>query len=126
MENHGGMMSREKTPDSTTRALWQSYQQLSGSKQEEWANDEFCLAKYFCSYLQVIFTCCKILQHRATGFTSPQKKGMLQISIIFKNPLPRPSLNPRTLGLIASMLTITPLRRQYTKHFVDISVDSSL
>jgi hypothetical protein len=35
MENHGGMMSTEETSDSYTRTLWQTYQQPSGSKQEE-------------------------------------------------------------------------------------------
>jgi hypothetical protein len=37
MEHHGEMMVTEENPDSSTRALWQSYEQSSGSKQEEWA-----------------------------------------------------------------------------------------
>jgi hypothetical protein len=57
-------------------------------------NDEFGLAKYFCSYLQVIFSCCKILQHGASDFTSPLKEDVLQIFIALKNPLPWPGLNP--------------------------------
>jgi hypothetical protein len=62
---------------------------LSGSKQEEWAKGVMNLAlKYFCSYLQVIFTCHKILLHGASGFTSPPKEAMLQIFIAFKNPSP--------------------------------------
>jgi hypothetical protein len=37
MESHDQMkMLTEKTPDSSTRALWQSYHESSGSKHEEW------------------------------------------------------------------------------------------
>jgi hypothetical protein len=32
MEIHGGMISTGKTPDSSTRALWQSYQQSTRNK----------------------------------------------------------------------------------------------
>jgi hypothetical protein len=71
-------------------------------------NDEFDLAKYFCSYLQVIFTCHKILWHETSSFTSPLKEGMLWILTALKNPSPQPGLNPWTLGPMASMLTITP------------------
>jgi hypothetical protein len=77
MENHGGMkMSIQKTPDSSTRALWQSYQQSHlVANRRNWRQEwEFGFVKYFCSYLQVIFTCHKILQHGASGFTSPPKK----------------------------------------------------
>jgi hypothetical protein len=35
MEDHGEIMYREDTPDSSTRALWKFYLQSSGSKQEE-------------------------------------------------------------------------------------------
>jgi hypothetical protein len=37
-EKYGGMKLTEKAPDSSTRALWKSYQQSSGSKQEERTN----------------------------------------------------------------------------------------
>jgi hypothetical protein len=43
----------------------------------------------------------------ANGFTSTTKEVMLQIFITLKNPLPRPGLNPRTMGSVASILTIT-------------------
>jgi hypothetical protein len=46
----------------------------------------------------------------AYGFTLP-KKGMLQIFIAYKNLAPWPDLNLQTLGPMASMLTITPLRQ---------------
>jgi hypothetical protein len=64
----------------------------------------FILSKWY-------FTCRKILQHGAFSFTSPPKEGMLQIFIAVKNPSPRLGLNPRTSGPMASMLTISPLRR---------------
>jgi hypothetical protein len=35
MDNHGEMMSRGETPDSSTTALWQSYQQSYLVIQEE-------------------------------------------------------------------------------------------
>jgi hypothetical protein len=38
-------------------------------------------------------------------------EGMLQIFIALKNPLPWPGLNLKTLGPMASTLTITPLRQ---------------
>jgi hypothetical protein len=65
-------------------------------------NKNFAL-KYFCSYLQVIFTCRKIL-HGASAFTSPRKEGVLWTFIALKNLSPRPGLNPRTLGPMASTL----------------------
>jgi hypothetical protein len=43
--------------------------------------------------------------------TSLLKESMLRIFISFKNPSPWPNLNPRTLNPMASMLTISPLKR---------------
>jgi hypothetical protein len=44
-------------PDSSTRDLWQSYQQSSSSKAEETGegNDTFGLTKYLCSYIERFF-----------------------------------------------------------------------
>jgi hypothetical protein len=40
MESHGGMISTGETPDLSTRALWQSYQQSHlVAKHEEMARD---------------------------------------------------------------------------------------
>jgi hypothetical protein len=109
---------QRKTPYSSRRALWQSFQQSSGSKQEEWANGIINLAlgtvfvltgKGFLAYR-------KILRHGADGFTSPLKEGVLRIFIALKNPSPRPGLGLRTLRLIARTLTITPPRRQPPKY----------
>jgi hypothetical protein len=65
----------------------------------------------FCSYLQVLFTCCKIYGHGACGFTSHPKEGVLRIFIALKNQSPRPGLYSRALGQTATTLTITPPRR---------------
>jgi hypothetical protein len=66
---------------------------------------------------QDIFTCSKISRHGTSGFTTPQKEGVLRIFIAFKNPLLLPGLNPRTLVPVASTLTITPpTRRGRTEH----------
>jgi hypothetical protein len=83
------------TPDSSTRALWQSYQrrhlgQVWGMD-EEW---EFCLS--VSEILQRIFlTCRKILRHGTSGFTSHKKEGVLWIFIALKNPSPRPAVDPQ-------------------------------
>jgi hypothetical protein len=52
MKNHGGMISTEETPDSSTREVWQSYQQSYISKSEVAGegNDEFGVAEYFHLY----------------------------------------------------------------------------
>jgi hypothetical protein len=96
---------QEKTPNSSTRALWHSYQQSSGSK--SWG---IWPLKPLCSYLKVIFACRRNLQHGANTFNSPLKEGMLQIFVALKNSSPQPGFNPWTLGSVVSTLTITPPR----------------
>jgi hypothetical protein len=95
---------RRKTPDSSTRALRQSYHQSYSvvSRRNGEGNDEFGLAKYFCLHSQVIFTCHKVLRHGANGFTSPPKEGVLRIFTALKDPSPSLGLNPRTLAPTAS------------------------
>jgi hypothetical protein len=61
-------------------------------------------------YVSRSFTCCKILQHGTSGFTSYPKEGVLWIFIALKNLSPRLGLNPRPLGPVAGTLTTTPLR----------------
>jgi hypothetical protein len=55
MKKHGGMISTEKTSDSSTRVLWQSYQLSPSSKVRGTGegNDEFGFAKYYSLCLQV-------------------------------------------------------------------------
>jgi hypothetical protein len=68
-------------------------------------------AYQYVKYLEGSLTCCKILRHVTSGFTSNTKEGVLRIFIALKNPSPRPGLNPRLLGPVASTLTTTPPRR---------------
>jgi hypothetical protein len=56
------------------------------------------------------FTAHKILRHETSGFTYPLKEGVLWIFITFKNQVPLTSLNPQTLDLMASSLTIKQAR----------------
>jgi hypothetical protein len=86
----------------------ESYSSTSGCLGK---GNEFKLRRIFVHTSKWYFTCRKILQHGASGFTSPLKKGLLRIVIVLKNPSPRPGLNTRTLGPMASTLTITPPRR---------------
>jgi hypothetical protein len=46
-------------------------------------------------YASGSLTCCKTLQHGASGFTSHPKEGVLQIVIALKNPSPWLGLNPQ-------------------------------
>jgi hypothetical protein len=102
---------QRNTPDSSTRALWQSYQQSSTSKQEEQAKEVMNFGLLFLFILpKWFFTCHKILWHGTSGFTSHLVEGTLRTFITFKNPSPWPGLNLRTLGLVAYMLNITLLR----------------
>jgi hypothetical protein len=71
-------------------------------------NENLAVTNYFYSYLQVIFTYRKI----SSGFTFPPKKDVLRVLTALKNPSPRSDVNPRTLGLIASTVTVAPSRRQ--------------
>jgi hypothetical protein len=99
------------TPDSFTRALWQSYQQrhLGASKKNGRKSEDFVYQNLIC--LSRSFTCRKILGHGTSGFTTYPKEGVLLIFIAVKNPSPRPSLNPRPFDPVASTLITTPPRR---------------
>jgi hypothetical protein len=54
----------------------------------------------------------KILRHGTSGFTSHPKEGVPRIFIILINSSPRPGLNPRPLGQVASTVTTTPPRQR--------------
>jgi hypothetical protein len=100
-----------KTPDSSTRALWQSYQQryLGASSGNRRMNENFASQHLRCFNGSSTFR--KSLLHGTSGFTSHPNEGVLRIFIALKNPSPRPGLNPRPLGPVASTLTTIPSRR---------------
>jgi hypothetical protein len=62
-------------------------------------------------YLKELLTYCEILRHGTSGFTSCAKEYVLRTVIVLRNPSPRPCLNPRPLGPVASTLATTPPRR---------------
>jgi hypothetical protein len=66
------------------------------------------VCEIFLSYLYSSFTCCKILQHGASGFSSHLKEKVQWIIIALKNQLPWPGLNLRTLGPIARTKQSSP------------------
>jgi hypothetical protein len=56
-------------------------------------------------------TCCKILRHGNSGFTSHPKECVLLIFIALKNPSPWLGSNPLPFGPVAStLITIKPKR----------------
>jgi hypothetical protein len=67
-------------------------------------------AYQYLKYLKGSLTFSKILRHGTSDFTSHPKEGVLQIFIAHKNPSPRPGLNSRPLGPVASTLTTTSRR----------------
>jgi hypothetical protein len=91
--------------------LWQSYQQRHLGQVGGIDKWEFLpISMMYLKYLNGSLTCRKILQHGPSGFTSHPKEGVLQIFIALKKPSPRPGLNVRLLGPVASILTTTQLR----------------
>jgi hypothetical protein len=69
---------------------------------------EFCLRNISIHARKVLLHAVN-LRHGTDGFTSPPKEVVLRIFITLKNR-PRPGLNPRTLGPVASTLTTSPPR----------------
>jgi hypothetical protein len=109
-----------KTPDPSTRALWQSYQQnhLRASRRNGRKKWEFYLACISFTLASDFFTCRNILRNGASGFISHPKEDVLRIFVALKNPSPRPGLNPWPLGPVTSTLTTTPPRRKVLKQLV--------
>jgi hypothetical protein len=104
MENHGGMISTEETS-------WFIHHSSPSKPEERSKGIIIWCCDVFCSYLQGIFAARKNLRHRTDGFTFHPQEGVMQIYIALRNPSPWPGMNPRTLGLMASTLTIAPPRR---------------
>jgi hypothetical protein len=98
------------TPDSSARALRQSYQQRHlervGGMDEGTRISRIQYPWYANGYL----TRRIILGYGTSGFTFHPKEGVLRIFVALKNPS-RLGLNPRLLGQVASTLTTTPPRR---------------
>jgi hypothetical protein len=98
------------TPDSSTGAHWQSYQQRHLERVGGMDETMIILHIRYLSYVNGPFTCSKFLQHGTSGSTSHPKEGVLRIFIALKNPSPQLSLNLQPLGPVASTLTTTPQR----------------
>jgi hypothetical protein len=97
------------TPHSSTRALWQSYQQTQLGQVGGMDRVRILPIQYL-RYLKGSLTCRKILWCGTFGFTYHPKEGVLRIFIALKNPPPWLGLNLRPMGPVASTLTTTPLR----------------
>jgi hypothetical protein len=109
-EEHSWLVHQSSLANSTTSHLVSN--RRYGRK--EW---KFNIAKYFCSYLQVICTCRKILRHGGFSFTSPPKEGVLRIFMALKSPSPRPGFNP--LFSVLKVLMFCLYSSPCTFHFVD-------
>jgi hypothetical protein len=68
------------------------------------------------SYSNCSLTRHKILRHGTNGLLPVWRRRATDIAL--KNPSSRPGFNPRTLGLMASTLTITPPRRLAYTHIL--------
>jgi hypothetical protein len=115
MENHGGiMMSTDETSDSSTRALWQPYQRrhlvesrrngLKGMRIYSWEVFLFILPGDFLHTL-------KSYDMESLALLPLQRKVCCGILLPLKNSSPQPGMNLRSLGPMASTITITPPRR---------------
>jgi hypothetical protein len=106
-----------KNPDSSTRALWQSYLQrhLGASRRNGGSSENF--AYQYRRYVNGSLTCLKIVRLGAYGFISHPNGGVLRTFIAVKHQSPRPDMKQQSLGPVASTLTTTPPRRQDWRNF---------
>jgi hypothetical protein len=81
---------QENSPDSSTRALWQSYQQLSSSKAVRTGEgkDEFLPYEESVSYFDEFFNMHTFYDIDAFSFTFPSKEVVLRILIAHKGASP--------------------------------------
>jgi hypothetical protein len=89
-----------KTPHSSTRTLWQPYQQLCSSKVEELEKEKMNLAlrSIIAHISKGSLTYRKILRHGTYGFTSSPKEGLLWVLIALKYPSPSAGFEAANLG----------------------------
>jgi hypothetical protein len=99
------------TPDLSTRARWQPYQQRHLERVGGMDKAMRILHIQRLWYVSGSFTCHKILRRGTSGFTCHPKESVLRIFVALKNPLPQLGLNPWPLGPVASTLTTTPPRQ---------------
>jgi hypothetical protein len=98
-----------KTPDSSTRALWKSYQQSNLVAYQKYLAKEMltsALRIYIFHTSKGPLTCHQILRHGTNGFTFLPKE-VLRIFIAIKSSLSS-GLNPWILGTVAITLTTRP------------------
>jgi hypothetical protein len=102
------------TPDSSTRAFWQITAETPSNEAGSILARNvryFCRRSIFVVLLTLYsLTCRKVLRRGADGFTSPPREFVLPILSPLKFQLPRPGLNARTLGPVASMIIARPPR----------------
>jgi hypothetical protein len=102
------LMPAEKAPDSSTRALWQSYQQrLVEGRRNGRRSSNFVYQHLRC--VNGSLTRRKNLR-QASGFTFHPKEGVLRTFIALRNQSSSGLLKPRPLGPVTSTLTTTPPR----------------
>jgi hypothetical protein len=99
------------TPDLSTRARWQSYQERHLERVGGIDEGMRILHIQYVWYVNGSFRSRKTLRHGTSGFTSHPIEDVLWIVIALKNPSLWPVLNPRTLVPVAKTLTTTPPRR---------------
>jgi hypothetical protein len=111
MENHGGMTSTGNVLIRPPELSGNPTSSHLVAKQEELAKEmNLALRSIFARSSKGSLTCRKILRYETDGFTSPPKEDLLRIFSPLKILRPRPDMNLRTWGSVASMLTIMPLK----------------
>jgi hypothetical protein len=100
---------QSKTPDSSTRALWLSYYESRLiAKQEELEKEmNFALRNIF-SYFEGFFNMPKIVHMVTPPLFLLRRKEYCEVLSPLEINSPWSSLNPRTLGPMASTLTARP------------------
>jgi hypothetical protein len=100
------------TPDSSIRALWQSYQEMHLGQVGEFDEGERILPIQYLKYLKAYLTRRKILTTWDLRLYFPSEGTCAACFIGLKNQSRRPGVNTRPLGPMASTLITAPPRRQ--------------
>jgi hypothetical protein len=101
---------QRKTPDSSTRALWQSCQQSSGSKQEGGREYWIWPCEVFLFILAIFYVLWNLTKWGLQIYFHYEGRHAADLYCTWKS-ITSDSLSLWTLGLIAGTLTIMPLRR---------------